>query len=219
MPENTSNPLGETIRALLKERGLKAFELGEKIALSPTSVSKIVNGVTRPRQNTFTRMCQVLCTTKEEERRLVAAFAGTERLNEELDQASPAANKEILKLRAEQYLERKSQAIAFKRSVAKELKTIGLEFEADYYEGTCSTDFLIHKTGKPDTRIALECKPNIGRDLELTLATCEVIQHAFRCQVIVVVPFTDAVCAEAQRHGIQLATLSDLKKICLSFIQ
>lgn len=210
MPENTSNPLGETIRALLKERGLKAFELGEKIALSPTSVSKIVNGVTRPRQNTFTRMCQVLCTTKDEERRLVAAFAGTELLDEELDEASASSNKEILRLRAEQFLERKTQAIAFKRSVARELEKIGLEFETDYYEGIYSTDFLIHKDG---TRIALECKANAGRDIERSIATCEVIQDKLRCQVIVVVPFLDAICEEAQRNGMQVSSLSDLKEL------
>ena len=191
----------------MKQRGLKAFELGEKIALSPTSISKIVNGVTRPRQNTFTRMCQVLCETKEEERRLVAAFAGTELLDEELDEATAASSKEILRLRAEQFIERKTQAIAFKRSVARELDKIGLDYEADYYEGIYSTDFLIQKEGK---RLALECKANVGRDIERSIATCEVIQENLRCEVIVVVPFVDAVCGEARKKGMKMSALSEL---------
>lgn len=96
-----NNILGDTIKRLLKVREMKAYELGEAIDLSPTSVSKIINGVTRPRQNTFTRMCQALCQTKDEERRLVAAFARAEFLEEESDQALPSAEKEILRLRAE----------------------------------------------------------------------------------------------------------------------
>jgi transcriptional regulator with XRE-family HTH domain len=210
MPDNTSNILGETIHALMKQRGLKAFELGEKIALSPTSISKIVNGVTRPRQNTFTRMCQVLCETKEEERRLVAAFAGTELLDEELDEASAASNKEILRLRAEQFIERKTQAIAFKRSVARELDKIGVDYEADHYEGIYSTDFLIQKEGK---RLALECKANVGRDIDRSIATCEVIQENLRCEVIVVVPFVDAVCGEAQKKGMKVSALNELAEL------
>lgn len=210
MPDNTSNILGETIHALMRQRGLKAFELGEKIALSPTSISKIVNGVTRPRQNTFTRMCQVLCETKEEERRLVAAFAGTELLDEELDEASAASNKEILRLRAEQFIERKTQAIAFKRSVARELDKIGVDYEADHYEGIYSTDFLIQKEGK---RLALECKANVGRDIDRSIATLEVIQENLRCEVIVVVPFVDAVCGEAQKKGMQVVALNELAEL------
>ena len=194
----------------MKQRGLKAFELGEKIALSPTSISKIINGVTRPRQNTFTRMCQVLCETKDEERRLVTAFAGTELLDEELDEASAASNKEILRLRAEQFIERKTQAIAFKRSVARELDKIGMDYEADHYEGIYSTDFLIQKEGK---RLALECKANVGRDIDRSIATCEVIQENLRCEVIVVVPFVDAVCGEAQKKGMKVAALNELAEL------
>lgn len=169
-----------------------------------------MNGVTRPRQNTFTRMCQVLCETKEEERRLVAAFAGTELLDEELDEASAASNKEVLRLRAEQFIERKTQAIAFKRSVARELDKIGVDYEADHYEGIYSTDFLIQKEGK---RLALECKANVGRDIDRSIATCEVIQENLRCEVIVFVPFVDAVCGEAQKKGMKVSALNELAEL------
>jgi len=185
--EASENVLGKTIKTLLKVRGLKAYELGEEIGLSPTSVSKIINGVTRPRQNTFTRMCQALCKTKAEERRLVAAFAGTEFLEEEPDQALPSAEKVILRLRAEQFLERKTQSIQFKRSVARELEKAGIEYQQDYCEGIYSTDFLIEKDGK---RIAVECKANVGRDLEKTFAMVELLKEGLRCErVLIVVPY------------------------------
>ena len=182
-----NNVLGDTIKRLLKARGMKAYELGEEIGLSPTSISKIMNGVSRPRQNSFTRMCQALCKTKDEERRLVAAFAGTEFLEEEPDQALPSANRVILRLRAEQFLERKTQSIQFKRSVARELDKAGIAYKQDYCEGIYSTDFLIEKDGK---RIALECKANVGRDLEKTLAMTELLKEGLVCErVVIVVPY------------------------------
>lgn len=187
----TKSPLGSTIKALLLARGLKAYELGEAIGLSATSVSKIMNGVSRPRQNTFTRMCQELCTTKDEEQRLVSAFAGTELLQEE---AAPYgkqrnAEQEVLRLRAEQFLERKTQSIQFKRSVARELDKAGIAYQQDYCDGPASTDFLIEHQGQ---RIALECKSNIGRDLEKTEAICKLIKAQLSCnRVRIVVPYLE----------------------------
>lgn len=183
----SSNVLGDTIKSLLKVRGLKAYELGDEIGLSPTSISKIMNGVTRPRQNTFTRMCQVLCKTKAEERRLVAAFAGTELLEEEPDQALPSAEREILRLRAEQFLERKTQSIQFKRSVARELDRAGITYKQDYCEGIYSTDFLIEQDGK---RIAVEAKANVLRDIEKSAMLAEIIRKGLKCETVyTVVPF------------------------------
>lgn len=183
------NVLGEAIKTLLKVRGMKAYELAEAVALSPTSVSKIMNGVTRPRQNTFTRMCQALCKTKEEERRLVAAFAGTEFLDEEPDQPLPSAEKEILRLRAEQFLERKTQSIQFKRSVARELEKAGIEYQQDYCEGIYSTDFLIEKDGK---RIALEAKANVLRDIDKSAMMAEILRKGLKCETVyTVVPFKE----------------------------
>ena len=182
----SANILGDTIRSLLAKRQMKACELAKKIEISATSISKIMNGVSRPRQNSFTRMCEALCETKEEERRLVSAFAGTELLEEEPDQALPSLNKEILRLRTEQFLERKTQSIQFKRSVARELDKAGITYQQDYCEGPYSTDFLIEKDGK---RIALECKSNVGRDYEKTVAQAELICEKFQCQTCVVVPY------------------------------
>lgn len=212
MPVNkpAKNILGDTIKQFLKLRGMKAYELGEEIGLSPTSISKIMNGVSRPRQNTFTRMCQALCKTKDEERRLVAAFAGAEFLEEEPDQVLPSAEKEILRLRAEQFLERKTQSIQFKRSVARELDKAGIEYKQDYCEGIYSTDFLIEQD---DKRIALECKANVERDLNKTITIQSLLKEALKCEsVLIVTPYFQI----AQPNLITLGLLSSELKASLS---
>ena len=162
----------------------------------------------RPRQNTFTRMCQALCKTKDEERRLVAAFAGTELLDEEPDQALPSSDKVILRLRAEQFLERKTQSIQFKRSVARELDKAGIEYKQDYCEGIYSTDFLIERGRK---RIALECKANVGRDMEKTLAQAKLIVGNLKCVVYIVAPFIEEEPNPVEHDGgIGILSLNDL---------
>lgn len=205
--DTPNNVLGDTIKSLLKVHRMKAYELGEEIGLSPTSVSKIMNGVTRPRQNTFTRMCQALCKTKAEERRLVAAFAGTELLDEEPDDASDASNKEILRLRAEQFMERKTQSIAFKRTVARELEKSGITFKVDHCEGIYSTDFLVEIDGE---RIALECKANIERDIAKTIAVSEILMENLKCQVFVVAPYIHDITEMTSTGGVKLFPLSEL---------
>ena len=205
--KTSNNILGETIKRLLKVRGLKAYELGEEIGMSPTSISKVMNGVTRPRQNSFTRMCRVLCQTKEEERRLVSAFAGTELLDEEPDQALPSAEKEILRLRAEQFLERKTQSIQFKRSVARELDKAGIAYQQDYCEGIYSTDFLIERDGK---RIAVECKANIERDLEKTMAMAELLMQQLNCRLYLVAPYVSGLQGVDFKSGVKLLPLNEL---------
>jgi transcriptional regulator with XRE-family HTH domain len=209
-----TNSMGAIIRELLKARGLKAFELGEQIGMSPTSISKIMNDVSRPRQNTFSKMCQVLCETKEDERLLVQAFTGSELLEEE--DPSPYNSKlpsihdkdrEILRMRAEQFLERKTQSIQFKRSVARELGKAGIAYQQDYCEGPYSTDFLIEKDGE---RIALECKANVGRDLEKTIAMTELLKECLRCgRVLIVVPYYE------EGMSIDFVCVSDIASILL----
>ena len=202
----SANILGDTIRSLLAKRQMKACELAKKIEISATSISKIMNGVSRPRQNSFTRMCEVLCETKEEERRLVSAFAGTELLDEEKEKPTDdAMEREILRLRAEQFLERKTQSIQFKRSVARELDKAGITYQQDYCEGPYSTDFLIEKDGK---RIALECKSNVGRDYEKTEAICALIKAQLNCtQVRIVVPYLES---DAATDAVAVSEIGDV---------
>ena len=210
MKTASANILGDTIRSLLAKRQMKACELAKKIEISATSISKIMNGVSRPRQNSFTRMCEVLCETKEEERRLVSAFAGTELLDEEKEKPTDdAMEREILRLRAEQFLERKTQSIQFKRSVARELDKAGITYQQDYCEVPYPTDFLIEKDGK---RIAQECKSNVGRDYEKTVAQAELICEKFQCQTCVVVPYIDDLTQPTIIEGVKCLPLSEVRK-------
>ena len=197
------------MRQPMEAKKASSLQLTESIGITPTSVSQILNGVTRPRQNTFTRMCQALCKTKEEERRLVTAFVGTELLDEEPGRSSPSAEKEILRLRAEQFLERKTQAIQFKRSVSQELDKVGITYKQDFCEGIYSTDFLVELAAK---RVALECKVNVERDIEKTLMQAELIGKKFNCQVIIVAPYIHEINEMTSTGGVKLFPLSELTK-------
>ena len=183
--------LGSTIRQLLKKRKMKAYQLAVQVGISPTSISKIINGVTHPRQSTLTRMSQVLCRDQAEQQLLLRAFTGAELF----DQAAPEkpnnpTEQELQRLRAEQFLERRTQAIQFKRSVARELDKAGIAYQQDYCQGPYSTDFLIEKNGK---RIALECLTYMSRKAGQTQTLSKLLQVGLDCeQVLVVVPYLDA---------------------------
>ena len=181
------NPLGGLIRALLAARGLKAFELAEKVGISKQSISKIMTGLKRPRQTTFTKICEVLVSTPEEERALVQAYLNSKALKK--DRAAPlnpAMETATLRRRAEQFLAQKTQSIQLKRRVAQILDQAGIPYQQDYCEGNYATDFLIEKNGQ---RIALECKTNIGRDLEKTITMAELLKEQLPIKnVLCVVP-------------------------------
>ena len=195
------------MRQPIEAKKASGLQLTESIGITPTSVSQILNGQSRPRQFTLTRIMKRPCETKEQERHLVAAFAGTELLDEESDQVLPSAEKKILRLRAEQFLERKTQSIQFKRSVARELDKAGITYQQDYCEGIYSTDFLIEQDRR---RIALECKANVDGDIKKTIAQAELIGDKLQCQVWVVTPFIDGVRKIRSTGGVKLFAVSEL---------
>ena len=202
------NPLGGLIRALLAARGLKAFELAEKVGISKQSISKIMTGLKRPRQTTFTKICEVLVSTPEEERALVQAYLNSKALKK--DKAAPinpAMEAATLRRRAEQFLAQKTQSIQFKRSVANILDQAAISYQQDYCEGNYAIDFLIEKDGQ---RIALECKANIGRDLEKTVTMAELLKEQLKIEtVLCVVPYgMDSVTKESS--GLNIVELSEL---------
>lgn len=201
------NPLGNAVRQLMEAKKVSGLKLAESIGITPTSVSRILTGQSRPRQNTFTRMCQTLCSTKAEQQKLVAAFAGTELMSEGSDQTLPSSEKEILRLRTEQFIERKTQSIQFKRSVARELDKLGLSYEQDYCEGIYSTDFLIEKDSK---KIALECKANIERDIEKAVAQADMVMSKLGCTTFVVAPYLTGITELRTKVGVKIFSLSEL---------
>lgn len=197
---------GDTLRHLMELKGVTGVQLSAETGLTTTSISRLLNGQTRPRQVTLTRLMKYLCETKAEEQSLLRAYSGLETLPEEavLDDEKNAQEE---RSRALRYLEMKSQSIAFKRSVARELDKAGLSYKQDYAEGVFVTDFLIQQDGQ---RVALECKFNVHRDFEKTGTISELLKENLKIDaVLIVVPYgMDSVTKESS--GLTIVELSEL---------
>ena len=174
----------------MERRELTGSQLAEDIGLSAASVSRIVTGQSRPRQVTLSRLMKRLCTSKEEEQMLVAAYESRAAENLPLTPiATEAANAQAEEERVRRYMEVKAQSITFKRSVARELDKAGVIYRQDVTEKLVVTDFLLEHG---DQRIALECKYNLHRDLEKSVISARMIREKFHCdQVFIVVPFCE----------------------------
>lgn len=180
------NPFGDAVRQLMEAKKVSGLKLAEAIGITPTSVSRILTGQSRPRQVTLTRIMQQLCQTQDEEQLLIRAYSGLESLPQEAV-SDDKRNAEEEEARVKRFLEVKTQSILFKRSVAKELDKVGIEYTMDFCQGAISTDFLIERGGQ---RIALECRFNVHRDLERAARTANILYKELECQkVITVTPF------------------------------
>lgn len=203
---------GDTLRHLMELKGVTGVQLSAETGLTTTSISRLLNGQTRPRQVTLTRLMKYLCETKAEEQSLLRAYSGLETLPEEavLDDEKNAQEE---RSRALRYLEMKSQSIAFKRSVARELDKAGLSYKQDYTEGVFVTDFLIQQDGK---RVALECKFNVHRDFEKTGNIAELLKENLKIDaVLIVVPYgMDSVTKESSR--LTIVELSELAEFLIA---
>jgi transcriptional regulator with XRE-family HTH domain len=203
---------GDTLRHLMELKGVTGVQLSAETGLTTTSISRLLNGQTRPRQVTLTRLMKYLCETKAEEQSLLRAYSGLETLPEEsvLDDEKNAQEE---RSRALRYLEMKSQSIAFKRSVARELDKAGLSYKQDYAEGVFVSDFLIEQDSK---RVALECKFNVHRDFEKTGTIAELLKENLKIDsVLIVVPYAmNSVTQESS--GLTIVELSELAEFILS---
>ena len=180
----------------MESKKVSGLKLAEDIGISPTSVSRILNGQSRPRQVTLSRIMKALCQYRSEEQALLRAYSGLDTLPEEQainDERNAQAEEE----RVKRFLEVKTQSILFKRSVARELDKAGVAYVQDYCKGPVSTDFLIERDGK---RIALECRFNVQRDFDRAVLTAKVLREELVCDsVITVTPFdvSDTIPAES----------------------
>lgn len=197
---------GDALRLLMESKGVTGVQLSAETGLTTTSISRILNGQTRPRQVTLTRLMKHLCETKTEEQSLLRAYSGLDMLPEE-SVLEDERNAQEERARALSYLEMKSQSIAFKRSVARELDKVGLSYKQDYAEGAFVTDFLIEHDGNP---MALECKFNVHRDLEKTATIANLLMENLQINsVLIVVPYgMDSVTRESS--GLTIVELSEL---------
>lgn len=204
--------LGDVVRLMMERRGLTGNRLAADIGISPTSVSKIVTGASQPKQVTFSRLMKRLCTSPAEEQMLIRAFTGSVESLPEETPIDDERNRKEERERCERFLEVKTLAIAFKRSVARELDRAGVSYKADYCQGICSTDFLIERDGK---RIALECKFNVQRDFEKAITIAGILKERLTCDdVFIVVPFYDEVVSGEPLADsfIHLKPLQELQK-------
>ena len=204
------NALGEAIRTLMSRRGLTGAQLGEEIGLSATSVSRIIQGHSKPKQVTLTRLMKRLCTSPEDEQVILRAFTGI---------AAPPAEEPVIaedprnsteeRERVERWLEARTQAITFKNAVGRELDKAGIIYRRDACDGVASADFLIEAAGK---RLAIECKFNVSRDFDKTVGIARLLRALMRCDyVIIAVPFEGdfASLAQADAPEIQVLTVAD----------
>lgn len=65
------------VRQLMERKGVTGVQLAQDMGITATSVSRLLNGVSKPRQLSLTRIMQRLCATPQEEQRILSAFAGT----------------------------------------------------------------------------------------------------------------------------------------------
>lgn len=205
---------GNTLKFLLAQRGLTAKEFAERINLSPTSFSKIVNGVTRPRQANLTRIIQELCETSEEEEQLLKAYAQIEEgLQEESGQLNKDEFDRIDETRVRRYLQAKSQSIAFRESVAKALTEADITFQGPYQNRDIICDFFI--PGNPS--IAIECKSNPTRDWDRTVTTVKLLTRNLESDTALVLIPDDSTLPHANEERVResggyVVKLSDLER-------
>lgn len=196
--------LGNTIKFQLAKRGMTAKELAERINLSETSLSKIVNGITKPRQANFTRIIKELCESPEEVQQLLSAY---DQIEGALDEENPQFDSErflqIEEERVRRYLQAKSQSIAFRESVAATLTEAGIDYQGPHQNKDIICDFFI--PGTPST--AIECKANPYRDWDRTLTSANLFRAELPCErVLVIVPDLREVPAEIRKRAKSAST-------------
>lgn len=205
--------LGAFLKEIVDQRGLRQKALAAKIGITEASLSNILNGKARPRQLTLTRLIQQLDATPQEQQRLLAAYDHTEMAELPVRPASPEQpipQDEIE--RVKRYMEIKSMSVTFQDDVEKELVRTGLYFERAHRQENIICDFLL--TGPP--RIAVDCKYNLNRDWDRTVASVKLLKEHLELEVVlIVVPYeNDATLAEADRinmHGGKIVSVADLE--------
>jgi predicted transcriptional regulator len=192
------NSFGNIIKLLLMDRGITAKEFAGRINLSETSLSKIVQGVSKPRQANLTRIIEELCETSEEQQQLIAAYARIQyALRDEEGQINQAVYDRVEEDRVRRYLQAKSQSIAFRESVAAALNEAGIEYQGPHQNKDVICDFFI--PGSPST--AIECKSNPSRDWDRIITSARILREELPCdQVVVAVPSLDVIPKTDQKR-------------------
>lgn len=211
IPKNSA--LGDVLRKIVDDRGLRQKVLASKIGITEASLSNILNGKARPRQLTLTRLIDQLQATPEELQRILAAYDHAEKIELPERPASPEQPIPQDELeRVKRYMEIKSMSVTFQDDVEKELDRTGLFFERAHRQENIICDFLL--PGPP--RIAVDCKYNLNRDWDRTVASVRLLKEHLDLEVVlIVVPYeNDTTLAEADRiteQGGKIVSVADLE--------
>lgn len=187
---------GDVIRLLMERRQIAGNKLASDIGISPTSVSKIVTGQSKPRQITLTRLIKRLCTNAEEEQMVIRAFTGLldTTPDEPVSPERPLPSDEIE--RVTRYLEVKSMSVAFENDVEAVIKASHLRYEKDFRVDPFICDFMVSVGNR---RLAVDCKYNVNRDWDRTYATVKLLLKNLPCnQVVIVIPYENGLARKAR---------------------
>lgn len=203
---------GDVVRQLMERKGVTGVQLAQDIGITATSVSRLLNGVSKPRQLTLTRIMQRLCATPQEEQMILSAFAGTKESAPEEPRAPFRPTPQDEFERVTRYMEIKSMSVAFEMDVEAILARSGLKFTRYYRNDPFVTDFLIEVGQR---RVAVECKYNVNRDWDRTVVTARLLFEQLPCdRVLVVVPYINDLTRTRQPDlesaGGQLLAVADL---------
>lgn len=204
--------LGDTIRELMELRRLSGVKLAAGVGVSPTSISKILNNQSKPRQITLTRIIRELCLTPQEEQRVIRAFSGLPDTVPDEPEKSPRPLPEDEIERVTRYLEVKSMSVAFENDVEAVLKASSLPYKKDFRADPFICDFLVEKGRR---RVAVDCKYNVNRDWDRTYATVKLLKENLPCdEVIIVIPYENelarAAAKEIESAGGRICSLANL---------
>lgn len=203
---------GEVVRQLMERKGVTGVQLAQDIGITATSVSRLLNGASKPRQLTLTRIMQRLCSTSQEEQMVLSAFAGTKETaaEEPRELFRPTPEDEVE--RVTRYLEVKSMSVAFESDVASILAHSGHKFARHFRKDPYVADFLVEAGNR---RFAIECKFNVNRDWDRTCVTARLLCEKLPCdRILVVVPYINEIASERQidleAAGGRLVPMADL---------
>lgn len=191
-----SGRLALVLRDVIERRGIKQKALAKQIGISESSFSLILNAKARPRQITITRLMQHLNCSADEQQAIITAYDHSEDADLTLKPSSserPIPEDEMDRVR--RYMEVKSMSVAFEQAVEKVLQDAGVTYEHPYRRDPYICDFYL--PGPP--RIAIDCKFNVNRDWDRTVATVRVLKEQMGCdRVIIAVPYLNDQAATAK---------------------
>jgi transcriptional regulator with XRE-family HTH domain len=208
-----SGRLALVLRDVIERRGIKQKALAKQIGISESSFSLILNARARPRQITITRLMQQLNCSTGEQQAIVAAYDHAEDVELPLKPTSPERPiPEDEMDRVRRYMEVKSMSVAFEQDVEKVLQDAGVTYEHPYRRDPYICDFYL--PGPPS--IAIECKFNVNRDWDRTVATVRLLKQQMGCdRVVIAIPYENDLAKAAQREiemlGGRIAEIKELE--------